>query len=48
MRDPSFVEVIRAAGGVPLGGTPAQFESRMRRDEARLSEVIRISGAKAN
>jgi tripartite-type tricarboxylate transporter receptor subunit TctC len=48
MRDPSFVEVIRAAGGDPLGGTPAQFESRMRRDEARLSEVIRISGAKAN
>ena len=48
MRDPSFVEVIRAAGGDPLGGTAAQFETRMRRDEARLSEVIRISGAKAN
>ena len=48
MRDPGFLEVIRGAGGDPLGGTPAQFELRMRRDEARLSEVIRISGAKAN
>jgi tripartite-type tricarboxylate transporter receptor subunit TctC len=48
MREPSFLEVIRGAGGDPLGGTPAQFEARMRRDEARLSEVIRISGAKAN
>jgi tripartite-type tricarboxylate transporter receptor subunit TctC len=48
MRDPSFLEVIRGAGGDPLGGTPAQFEARMRRDEARLSEVIRASGAKAN
>jgi tripartite-type tricarboxylate transporter receptor subunit TctC len=48
MREPSFLEVIRSAGGDPLGGTPAQFEARMRRDEARLSEVIRISGAKAN
>jgi len=31
-----------------LGGTSAQFEARMRRDSERLSEVIRISGAKAN
>ena len=36
------------AGGDPLGGTVAQFEARMRRDEARLAEVIRASGAKAN
>jgi tripartite-type tricarboxylate transporter receptor subunit TctC len=48
MREPSFLDIIRGAGGDPLGGTPAQFEARMRRDEARLSEVIRISGAKAN
>ena len=47
-KDPGFLEVIRASGGDPLGGTAAQFEARMRRDEARLSEVIRISGAKAN
>ncbi len=47
-KDPAFVEVIRGAGGDPLGGTSAQFEARMRRDEARLAEVIRASGAKAN
>lgn len=47
-KDPGFLEVIRASGGDPLGGTAAQFEARMRRDEARLTEVIRISGAKAN
>lgn len=47
-RDPGFLEVIRGAGGDPLGGTAAQLEARMRRDEARLGEVIRLSGAKAN
>lgn len=47
-KDPSFLEVIRTSGGDPLGGSVAQFEARMRRDEARLTEVIRISGAKAN
>ena len=31
-----------------MGGSVAQFEARMRRDEARLTEVIRVSGAKAN
>ena len=48
MSDPSLLEIIRGAGGDPLGGTSAVFESRMRRDEARLGEVIRLSGAKAN
>jgi tripartite-type tricarboxylate transporter receptor subunit TctC len=48
LKDPGFVEVVKAAGGDVLGGTSAQFEARMRRDAERLSEVIKISGAKAN
>lgn len=48
LKDPSFIEIVKIAGGDVLGGTSAQFEARMRRDAERLSEVIRISGAKAN
>lgn len=48
LKDPSFIDIVKAAGGDVLGGTSAQFEARMRRDTERLSEVIRISGAKAN
>ena len=48
LKEPAYIEVVKAAGADVLGGTPAQFEARMRRDAERLSEVIRISGAKAN
>lgn len=48
LQDPSFIEIVKAAGADVLGGTSAQFEARMRRDAVRLGEVIRISGAKAN
>ncbi len=48
LQDPSFIEIVKAAGADVLGGTSAQFEARMRRDTVRLGEVIRISGAKAN
>ena len=48
LQDPSFIEIVKAAGADVLGGASAQFEARMRRDAVRLGEVIRISGAKAN
>jgi tripartite-type tricarboxylate transporter receptor subunit TctC len=48
LSDPSYIEIVKAAGGTVLGGSAAQFEARMRRDAVRLSEVIRITGAKAN
>ena len=48
LKEPAYIDVVKAAGADVLGGTPAQFEARMRRDAERLSEVIRISGAKAN
>lgn len=48
LMDPGFIEVVKAAGGDVLGGSSAQFDARMRRDRARLGEVIRVSGAKAN
>jgi tripartite-type tricarboxylate transporter receptor subunit TctC len=48
LKEPGFIEIVKAAGADVLGGTSAQFEARMRRDAERLSEVIRISGAKAN
>ncbi len=48
LADPSYIEIVKAAGGTVLGGSAAQFEARMRRDTVRLTEVIRITGAKAN
>jgi tripartite-type tricarboxylate transporter receptor subunit TctC len=48
LKEQGFIDVVKAAGGDVLGGTSAQFEARMRRDAERLSEVIKISGAKAN
>ena len=45
LKDPAVVEVIQVAGGSVGGGSPAQFEARIRRDVDRLTEVIRVSGA---
>lgn len=48
LQDPSVLEVIKSAGGDVLGGSPAEFDARMKRDMDRLAEVIRLSGAKAS
>lgn len=48
LADPSYIDIVKGAGGTVLGGSAAQFEARMRRDTVRLTEVIRITGAKAN
>lgn len=45
LKDPAMVEIIKTAGGDPVGGTTAQFEAHMKRDTERLAEVIRLSGA---
>ena len=47
LRDPAFMEIIRTAGGEPIGGSSADFETRIRRDRERLGEVIRSAGIKA-
>ncbi len=48
LRDPALVETIKVAGGEVVGGTSAQFEARIKKDTERLTEVIKLSGAKAN
>jgi tripartite-type tricarboxylate transporter receptor subunit TctC len=48
LQDPAVADVIKNAGADLLGGTPGEFDARMKRDMDRLSEVIRISGAKAS
>jgi tripartite-type tricarboxylate transporter receptor subunit TctC len=45
LKDPAMVEIIKTAGGDPVGGTTAQFEAHLKRDTDRLAEVIRLSGA---
>ncbi|MES1978285.1 MAG: tripartite tricarboxylate transporter substrate binding protein [Pseudomonadota bacterium] len=45
LKDPAVIETIRVAGGEVVGGSTAQFESRIRKDTERLTEVIRLSGA---
>ena len=47
LRDPAFMEIVRTAGGEPIGGSSADFEARIRRDRERLGEVIRSAGIKA-
>lgn len=47
LKDPEIAEIITKAGGDVLGGTSAQLQARMNRDTERLTEVIRVSGAKA-
>ncbi len=48
LRDPALIETIKVAGGEVVGGTSAQFEARIKKDTERLTEVIKLSGAKAN
>ncbi|MES2189089.1 MAG: tripartite tricarboxylate transporter substrate binding protein [Pseudomonadota bacterium] len=45
LKDPAIIETIRIAGGDVVGGSTAQFESRIKKDTERLTEVIRLSGA---
>lgn len=45
LKDPAIIETIRIAGGEVVGGSTAQFESHIKRDTERLTEVIRLSGA---
>jgi len=45
LKDPAVIETIRVAGGDVVGGSTAQFETRIKKDTERLTEVIRLSGA---
>lgn len=47
LKDPDFIEKIHNAGAEVIGGSAASFESRMKKDAARLSELIKLAGSKA-
>jgi tripartite-type tricarboxylate transporter receptor subunit TctC len=47
LKDPDFIEKIHNAGAEVIGGSAASFESRMKKDAARLSELIKLAGTKA-
>ena len=47
LKDPDFVEKIHNAGAEVIGGSAASFEARMKKDAARLSELIKLAGTKA-
>ncbi len=48
LKDPSYIEVLRAAGADVIGGTRADFARRMQVESERLGDLIRRSGAKAD
>jgi tripartite-type tricarboxylate transporter receptor subunit TctC len=45
-RDPGTREALRKQGADAVGNTPAQFNAYLREEQARWSEVVRVSGAK--
>jgi tripartite-type tricarboxylate transporter receptor subunit TctC len=47
LKDPDFIEKIHNSGAEVIGGSAASFESRMKKDAARLSELIKLAGTKA-
>lgn len=47
LKDPDFVEKIHNAGAEVIGGSAASFESRMKKDAIRLTELIKLAGTKA-
>lgn len=48
LKDPSYIEVLRAAGADVIGGSSADFAKRMKLESDRLGDLIRRSGAKAD
>ena len=47
LQDPGLREIFATAGGDIVGGSTAQFDARIKKDTARLGEVIKLSGASA-
>lgn len=45
LKDPVVREKIMAAGAEVVGGSRADFDRKLREDTARLTEVLRLSGA---
>jgi len=45
LQDPALREIFTTAGGDVVGGSTAQFDARIKKDAARLGDVIRLSGA---
>jgi tripartite-type tricarboxylate transporter receptor subunit TctC len=45
-KDPGTREQLRKQGADPVGNTPAEFNAYLKQEQARWSEVVRVSGAK--
>jgi tripartite-type tricarboxylate transporter receptor subunit TctC len=44
MKDASFVDIIKTAGGEISGGSSAQLDAKLKKDTERLSELIKLTG----
>ena len=47
-RDPAVREQLRKQGADPVGNTPDQFNAYLREEQARWTEVVKVSGAKVD
>jgi tripartite-type tricarboxylate transporter receptor subunit TctC len=47
-KDPEVRARMREQGSEPVGNTPAQFNRILREESERWSEVVRVSGARAD
>jgi tripartite-type tricarboxylate transporter receptor subunit TctC len=47
-RDPVVREQLRKQGADPVGNTPDQFNAYLREEQARWTEVVKVSGAKVD
>jgi tripartite-type tricarboxylate transporter receptor subunit TctC len=45
-KDPGTREQLRKQGAEPVGNTPAEFNAYLKEEQARWTEVVRVSGAK--
>ena len=48
VKDPQVLEALKKQGAEPVGNTPAQFNAYLKEEQARWSEVVRVSGARVD
>jgi tripartite-type tricarboxylate transporter receptor subunit TctC len=46
LRSPEIAQILIDSGGMPVGNSPEEFAAFMRSEQAELSELIRVTGAK--
>ncbi|MGQ0544930.1 MAG: Bug family tripartite tricarboxylate transporter substrate binding protein [Betaproteobacteria bacterium] len=45
-RDPQILDALKKQGADPVGSSPAQFNTYLKEEQARWSEVVKVSGAR--